>query len=343
MVAIKNHEADRFVSSLPEHIFAYLIFGTDPGLIRERARLIFRKVSAGQDEAFSTVRLSGDEITSDPSRLADEAYSIGLFGGKRAIWVEPGSKNVLPFIEPLFATPPQDCVLLIEGGQLKRDSALRSLFERARTGAAIECFPDTEDDLLRLIAQEVRNAGLSISDDARHELVAHLGSDRAATRAEVDKLITYAIGKEVISLKDIEAVVADASTLAIDAAIGSAFLGHTEEVTDTSARAFETGNDPGVVLGFALRHGVTLHRAKLGIAGGGTSETAMGMILRGNRSPVLRKRASDQLAMWSPVRLLRAVDTIAEAIRRCRREPKLDDIIAIRAMWSVALIARGRD
>ena len=37
MVAIKNHEADRFIASAPDHIFAYLIYGTDPGLARERA------------------------------------------------------------------------------------------------------------------------------------------------------------------------------------------------------------------------------------------------------------------------------------------------------------------
>ena len=343
MVAVKNHEADRYIASPPSHVFAFLIFGNDVGLIRERARLLFRRLSSGQDDAFSTVRLSGDDIAADASLLADEAYSIGLFGGKRAIWIESGAKNFIPRLEVLFNDPPRDSVIIVEAGVMRRDAPLRVLFERANAAVAIECYPDSEEDLLRLIDQEAKAAELTISEEVRHELVSHLGSDRAATRAEIEKLMLYSRGARAITSRDIEAIVADASALALDAAIASAFMGEQAQVTETAERAFETGNDPGVVLGFALRHAVSLHRLKLGLTGGGSMEAAVGALTRGNRNPVLRKRAIRQLETWSPARVMRAIDGISEAVRRCRREPHLDEIIAVRAMWSVALAATGKD
>ena len=52
-------------------------------------------------DAFQLVRMDGDAIASDPLKLADEANTIGLFGGRRAIRVSPTSKPLLAALEPL--------------------------------------------------------------------------------------------------------------------------------------------------------------------------------------------------------------------------------------------------
>ena len=59
----------------------------------------------------------------------------------------------------LAATSP-DCRVVIEAGDLKRSAPLRALCERARNAVALPCYADAERDLVRLIDDEMRDAGL---------------------------------------------------------------------------------------------------------------------------------------------------------------------------------------
>lgn len=341
MVAIRSYEADRYLANPPQHVFAYLIHGSDVGLVHERALGLFRFLGRAGDTSFSMTRLHGDEIAADPGRLADEINATGLFGGKRVVLVTAGSKNFFGSVEVVLADPSPESVLIIEAGLLRRDSPMRSMFERGRQTASIECTPDEAGDLSRLVRTEVQKAGLRISDAAVAEAVEHLGSDRAATRSEIEKLILYAINSTEIRTEDVQAVTADASALAVDAAISSAFLGTRSEVTETAVRAFETGNDPAVLLGFALRHASSLHRAKGSIQQGEPYEKALFGLLRGKKET--QGIVRDQMNLWSAARLLRAIELVAGAIEQCRRQPRLAELVAVRTMWQVAQAARTAD
>jgi DNA polymerase-3 subunit delta len=340
MVAIKADQADRFLLNLPEHVFFYLFFGADAGLVSERVRATARRSVSDPSDPFQLVRLDGDAIASDPMRLADEANTVGLFGGKRAIWVDAGSKNLIPACEPLFAMPPRDCVVVVGAGALKRDSALRRLAEQEKLAAAVECNADDARSLETLIDREATAAGLTMTSDARELLCSLLGADRLTTRAELSKLLLYSHGRGSVDVAAVETIVADASTLEVDAAIHGAFSGRFDEVTETLGRIFATGGDGGVLLGQALRHATALHRAKLEADSGTPLETA---IERAARAPFhIRKIMLAQARLWQATRLARAIDLLAEAIRRTRREPNLSQPIAMRALWSVALASRAR-
>ena len=342
MVAIKNHEADKLIERPPEHVFAYLIHGRDHGLIWERSNKLFKYYLGDQDPTFCSVRLSGDDLAQEQGRLADEAYSIGLFGGRRVIFIEAGSKSFLPSLEVLFETPPKDSIILIQAGELKRDSALRSLFEKSKLAASVECYPDSAADLNRLIIAEAKKYNLVISEDERSELIGLLGSDRAATRSELEKLFLYAHGTEQITRSDIYTVVADASTVAIDAAISNAYSGNLAGVSELIPRALETGLDGGTLLIFALSHGMNLHKALSAIASGIARESALSSVMGGNRSPQARQAVELQAKLWTPQKLLRSIENTADAIKRSRLQGNLDHIIAMRAYWSIAHTAKAR-
>ena len=250
MVAVKTHEADRFIATRAKHIYLYLVHGLDAGLISERARLIARTWTP---DPLQITRLAGDDIAADPLLLIDEANSIGLFGGQRVIWISTGGKNFAGAIESLVAAPPSECVVIIEAGSLKKDSPLRRIAERLREAAAIECYPDRAEDIERLIDTEVKAAGLSIEPEAKHALVQLLGGDRLTTRAELSKLILYAHGRGTITRKDVDSLIADASALAMDDAVNGAFDGDYVTVEETARRFFATGGDGSVLLGAAVR------------------------------------------------------------------------------------------
>ncbi|MEM1318058.1 MAG: DNA polymerase III subunit delta, partial [Pseudomonadota bacterium] len=146
MAQLKAAEADRRIAamekSVPEHAL-YLIYGPDHGLTFERASRIAKASGADLDDAFSTVRLDADDAASDPSRLADEAHTVSMFGEKRLIWVRGTTrKKLLKAVEPLLSLPPQDAIVIIETGDLKKTTALRSRIEKSPHALAIPCYAD---------------------------------------------------------------------------------------------------------------------------------------------------------------------------------------------------------
>ena len=335
MVAVKNHEADKFLARAAPHIYLYLVFGPDLGLVAERARAIVRGAIDDPKDPFQLLRISGDDLSADPLRLADEANTIGLFGGRRAIWIEAQGKAFVSALEPIVAAPPRDCTIVIEAGALKRDAPLRRLCERERNAAAIECYPDSAQDVAHLIDAEVESAKVAIAPEAKALLVSLLGQDRLATRAELSKLFLYAHGEDKIGVDHIEAIVSDASSLMLDHAVDGAFDGDFAALEASARRALTQVGDAGVLLGAALRHALGLRRARLDLDAGSAPRAPQG--------GWSRARAFDaHLRAWTAVRLGRAVETLAEAINNARREPKLAEAIALRALWRVASFAGAK-
>lgn len=336
MAIIKNSEADRFIARPPEHVFLYLLFGTDTGLVTERARKIIARAVDDPKDPFQLVRLAGDELAADPQRLADEANTVPLFGSRRAIWIESQSKAFVNAVAPVLKVPPRDCTIVIEAGALKKDSPLRSLCERSGGAAAIQCYPDSPKELEQLIEAEAAAAGLSIEPGAKIFLVSQLGQDRLATRLELEKLLLYAHGASEITIGHVEAIVSDGSVLIAAGVVESAFSGDFAAL-DAGLRHIVAGPaDYHSVLAAALRHGLDLHRAK-----GGPSEA--GRRSYGAGFPAFRQKDSfdRQLRSWSLAGLGRAINILAEAIAAVRHEPKLGSSLAARALWSVAQAARS--
>src|SRR5690606_18190844 len=213
MVAIKAGDVDAAIARPSPQTAIFLVYGPDSGLVGERVRRLVAGAVDNPDDPFQLVRLDGDEIASDPLRLADEAHTVPLFGGRRAIWLRAGSRNLAPALTPLLQAPPQDTVVIVEAGDLARTAPLRQLCEKSPAAAALPCYADSVRDIGALIDEGSRKAGVRIEPDARELLVASLGADRAASRSELDKLFTYAHGQSVVTVDDVAAVVGDVSAV----------------------------------------------------------------------------------------------------------------------------------
>ena len=339
MVAIKSHEADRFLDRDVAGFSVFLVFGADSGLVSERVRRLLRRLVDDPADPFQLVRLSGDEVAKDPARLLDEAGTVPLFGGKRAVHVDAGSKPIAQAVEPLFALR-GFAPVLVEAGALKKDAPLRKAVERSKFAAGIECFPDEERDVLRLIDDEIAAAGLTITDEARVMLASLLGADRLASRAELAKLVLFSHGQGTVTADQVEGIVTDASTVATDALIDAAFTGNLP-LLDVSFRKCVTSNtEAGTVLGAAARHAHWLHRAKLDVENGGSAEAILSQLARYGISFKRKDAIGRQLRNASPDVLLRGAARLAEAVGQARRHPDLAQSLASRALWSVALTVR---
>lgn len=342
MVAIKSHEGDRFLAGEVSGFLAYLVFGSDLGLVSERARRVAKALVDDPGDPFQMVRLTNEDVASDPGRLADEANTIPLFGGRRAILLDAGARNVIPALEHHLSSG-SPCPVVIEAGALKKDAPLRKLFERAKTAVAIECYPDDERDLARLIDAEAEAAGLRVDPDAKQMLQTLLGGDRMASRGEMAKLTLYAHGGGSITTDDVEAVVADASAQATDALIDATFTGDFVAIEQAGRRVIGTPAEAGVLLGAALRHATWLHRAKLDLMAGSSLDHVLASGIRVGVSFKRKSAVERQLKRASGEALGRAVMRLGEAIGKARLAPDLAQSLALRTLWAIAMSVRGRE
>ncbi len=99
MTAVKAGEVEGTLKRLSPRVVAVLFYGPDAGLVAERAKATASRAVDDPSDPFQLIRLDGDAVAADPARLADEAGTIGLFGGKRAIWVKPSSRNLAPAVD----------------------------------------------------------------------------------------------------------------------------------------------------------------------------------------------------------------------------------------------------
>jgi DNA polymerase-3 subunit delta len=339
MVAARAQEADRLVARPPQDVPFYLVYGPDTGLVSERAKAIASAFSDPGDP-FALVRIEASELTANPTRLADEAYAVSMFSSRRAILVRDGGgrADLAGRFRALFKEPPTDTAIVVEAGDLKKSSPLRVLFEQERLAYAIPCFADDERSIGALVDEEVRAAGLSIASEARALLVSLLGGDRLMTRGEIQKLCLHAHGTGTITLADVETLIGDSSTFAVDEVIDATAGGMLPALVEGLAKAKAEGVDAGQIVGAALRHFMLLDELRAAVDGG----VAPGDAVNGARPPVFFKRKGKveaALGLWSPARLARAIIVLGEAARDARLNPSLSADIVGETLLTLARAA----
>lgn len=340
MVALKASDIDAFVAKPDSRRPIALVYGPDAGLVAERVEALVKSAVDDPRDPFALTRLDGDDLAGTPELLVEAANTIPLFGGKRAILVRVGSKNVVPALERLIASPGEARVVL-HAGDLKRNAPLRALCEKSALAVALPCYADSDRDIARLIDDEIRAANLTITADAKSLLVALLGGDRAGSRAELRKLALYAMGQERIDVQDIQAIVADASALAIDGIIDSALAGRLNEFEAEFAKARIAATAPGTILAAAQRQVAQMHKMRIAIEAG----TPITRAVESFEPPLHFRRKSlveAALKTWTATRLLATMAKLADATLESRRYADLGETIAHRALLSAAMESRRR-
>jgi DNA polymerase III subunit delta len=343
MVAVKNANADRYVARPDPARPIILVFGPDAGLVHERAEALIASAVDDPRDPFSLARIDGDALADEPDRLVEEALTVPLFGGRRAVWVKAGGRSFAAAVERVLAAPlGGECRIVIEAGDLRRNAPLRALCERAANAAALPCYADSANDLGRLIEAEMRNAGLSIAPDARTALTALIGGDRGTSRSELRKLALYAHGKPGIGLDDVLAVIADATELKLDEIVDAAFAGKMRELEVGFAKAQSNGVAASPLIGAAIRQAALLHRLRLAVEQGhsvGEVVESAGPAIHFSRKALVQAA----LSAWSAKRLERTIVQLGDVALAVRQHTNLAYPIAQRALMSIAGAARRKD
>lgn len=339
MVQVKPADADRLLSRPDDTARMVLLYGDDEGLVAERAEKFARAVTGADGEH---VRLDPAVLSENPGRIADEAHSIPMFGGKRAISLRmSGNRAIEKPLQEILDHPPVDAWVIVTAGELRKTSPLRKLAETSGRAWAIACYADGERDLDRIIDEETHTAGLTIANEARTALRGLIGGDRMVSRSEIQKLTLYATGKGEITLADVEAVIGDSGAFATDEAVDAIATGDAAAL-DVAYRRLVTSGTPGfVIAGAALRHFNFLQRARSAVDAGDSPE---GLVRRAVPPiyPFSRQSAvARQIERWSSQRVERALAMMDQSMLDSRIHGNLADEIVGQTLQLVAAMATG--
>jgi DNA polymerase III subunit delta len=138
-----------------------LLHGEDHGMIRDRAAALVSAVAGSLDDPFLVAELGRDEV----ARLADEAASLALTGGRRVVRLREATDAAVGPVTAVLKGPAPALVVLEAPGLATR-SRLRTLVEAAPDGAAIACYPEEGRALTDTIGAVLKECGVAIDGDA---------------------------------------------------------------------------------------------------------------------------------------------------------------------------------
>jgi DNA polymerase-3 subunit delta len=343
---LQGQRVERFLKTPDPATPAVLVYGPDEGLVRERAERLIRSVLPDLDDPFRFAELMGDQLRTDPARLADEGRSLSLVGGRRVVRVRQATDQASAACRTLLQQGAVDALVVIEAGDLPPSSSLRKLFEGAANGAALPCYRDQARDLASLIEATLDEHGLEPDADARAWLIDHLGADRGLTRSELDKLILYmgtagdAPGRRRVTLADAAAVIGDGAALGLDDLVDAAATGDLIQLQRCLDRLLGEGQHPVRLVRALANHVVRLRRLALQVADGQSVERAVEQ----SRPPIhFRRRDAVKAALrrFGADQADRALPLLIEAELMCKTSGYPADLVCRDAVVRIARLAAG--
>lgn len=348
---VSARRAEAFVRSPDPAARAVLLYGPDPGQVRERADRLAAGVVENLGDPFRVAELTGEAVRDDPAVLADEAAALSFGGGRRVVRLRGATDGGAPAIASFLEAPRGDALIVVEAGDLGPRSALRRLFESSGAAAALPCYGDEGRDLAEFIRGVLSEHRLDVQPDAMSYLVERLGGNRQLTRRELEKLVLYAGpgagsggagGGGEVTLADAVACVGDSAALELDDAAFAAADGDFAALDRVMSRLLLEGTSPVALLRAALRHVQRLHLGAGLMRSGASLDSAMQAL----RPPVFfkqRRRFAAQLGWWPVDRLAEVMERLMQAELDCKQTARPDAAIAERALMAMAIgAARAR-
>jgi DNA polymerase-3 subunit delta len=180
----------------------YLFYGPDEGQSRGHAERLLKGLEA---EKFA---ISSQAAKLDPAILGDEAAAIGLFGGKRALWIDGAGDEIAPAVEALLGAPAAESPVITITGALRKTSPLVKLAESAPNALAQISYELNERDAVRLVEELAREQGLRLGSGVAARIAAAAGNERGIIAQELAKIALY-MGADSANVRQVDRDVLD--------------------------------------------------------------------------------------------------------------------------------------
>jgi DNA polymerase III subunit delta len=340
VVELSARQFQSFLKSPDKNIKVFLFYGPDEGLVRELGKALCLTVVESLEDPFCYSELNAADLSSDPARLMDEVTAISMMGGERVVRLRGTTGNNKNLIEPVLAMGLGTTTLVIEAGDMRKDSALVKLVKSSPQGAVTPCFHDKEQEISGLIQEVLGAAGLTASPEIHEYLRQNLGNDRAISRQELDKLVLY-MGdeKRPLTLEDVRINIGDSSAQTVFDITDATLSGDLAALERRLNKAFSAGESPIAFLRLIQGQLKQLHRAAALIDAGQRSGDAM---KRAGIPFFNQKKAQMQLSGKNAAHMATCLEITLTAEINCKTTGYPDEALCRRALMRIAMASRRR-
>ena len=164
----------------------YLFHGPDEAGSRALAIRLLRGL--GEAEKFVVL---GQSIKTDPASLADEAGAMALFGGKRALWIEPAGDEIVEGVQALLDLLSSESAVVALAGTLRKTSALLKLAESHSLAWSHVSWVPEGREAAATVVELGRALGLRIASDVAARVATSAMHNQAIAASEVEKFALY--------------------------------------------------------------------------------------------------------------------------------------------------------
>lgn len=290
--------------------------------------------------------MAGQAIKADPASLVDEAGAISLFGGKRAIWIEPAGDEISEGVEALLGAPACESPAVAVAGSLRKTSALLRLAESDPAALSHISYVPEGRDLERLVSELGRSKGLRMAPDIAQRIAAASAGNQAIAAQELDKFALF-LGADPATLRELDPETVD--LLGADSAeadlmrLGDlALAGRMDELLEELARLPHGGSEAIPILRSLQRRLLMLAPLRARIERGesiGGVMTAMGKSLFWKDKPLIERL----LAAWPAERLAEAASRASALERQIMLRPLSDEAALGETLVTIARAAGGAE
>lgn len=308
--------------------------------MRERAKALCLTAVETVDDPFCYIELAVGDLSDDPARLMDEIGAISMMGGERAVRVRGAGNANANLIKSVLDADYTNTILVIEAGDIRKDSALVKAVKSVKFGAVVPCYRDKAQDVTSLIREVLGAAGLMPDTAASEYLRQNLGGDRAVSRQELDKLVLYkGADKSAITIEDVRLMVGDSSAESVFDVVDAALLGNLPALEKTLNKAFFSGESSITFLRLIQNQLKQLHKAAAFIDKGSSTGDA----LKKSGIPFFNhQKAQAQLGRKGARHFATCLDIILKAEIGCKTTGNPDEAICRRALLRIAMANNKR-
>ena len=182
---------------------AYLLYG-DEDYLKKQYRDKLTKALMGQGDTMNFAKYEGKD--SSIEEIISFADTMPFFADRRVVLVEDSGffKSSQETLADYFSNIPETtCMVFVESEVDKRNKLYKKVKDN---GYAAELKKQDADQLMRWAAGILAKDGKKITRQVMEYFMERTGDDMENIRMELEKLICYTMGREVITKEDVEAV-----------------------------------------------------------------------------------------------------------------------------------------
>ena len=313
---------------------AYLVYGQNKGLVREKSQII---INSYKDDQTEIIKFENDELISEQGKLTNEFNTFSLTAEKKILHILNTKDNLTEIITDTVTDYDSKNLIIFETSELTPRSKLRKFFEKEKHLGILACYFDTERDVQELIEATFKKENMPINRDIVLLITKHLGNERHIIKSELEKIILYLKDKKEFKAEDILKCLSQNEDYGFDDLNYSISNGNVVKLDKIINQLYLEGINP-----IALLRSVSKHFQKILFV---NQKIDLGMNLSESLSqlkpPIFFLYANqfkEQVKKWKTTLCYKAIERILETEELCKMNSKIAKIICWRTLRNISSI-----